>query len=97
GGLYLFKFKEPMYALTKSIGWKPDGAVQLKPVEVPEGFVTDLASIPRVFYWALRPDGAYAHAAVVHDYLYWQQKTTRELADDTLRQHMIDLKVDSRV
>jgi hypothetical protein len=50
-----------------------------------------------VFYLALPPDGEYAHAAVVHDYLYWQQETTREVADDTLRQHMIDLKVDSRV
>ena len=88
-----------MYALTKPIGWKPEGelAGRLKPVEVPKGFVTDLTSIPRVFYSALRPDGEYAHAAVVHDYLYWQQETTREVADETLRQHMIDLKIDSRV
>jgi hypothetical protein len=99
GALNLFKFKDPMYALTKTIGWKPNAGLpdNLKPVDVPEGFVTDLTSIPRVLFWALRPDGEYAHAAVVHDYLYWQQNTTREVADETLRQHMIDLKVDSRV
>ena len=59
--------------------------------------MTDLASIPRVFYSVLKPDGPYAHAAVAHDFLYWQQATTREVADEIFRQHMIDLKVDSRV
>lgn len=38
-------------------------------VEVPPGFVTDGASVPRVF-WALLPAwGRYSRAAVVHDYL----------------------------
>jgi hypothetical protein len=50
-------------------------------VEVPPGFVTDFASIPRPF-WSLLPTwGKYGSPAVVHDYLYWDQRCTREQAD----------------
>lgn len=40
-------------------------------ITVPAGALTDLASIPR-FAWSLGfpPDGAWAKAAVVHDFLY---------------------------
>ena len=50
-------------------------------VDVPAGFVTDFASIPRPF-WSLLPTwGKYGPPAVVHDYLYWDQRCTREQAD----------------
>ncbi len=39
-------------------------------VHVPEGFITDFASIPRALWAALPPTGRYGKAAVVHDYLY---------------------------
>lgn len=39
-------------------------------LEVPAGFVTDLASVPRVLWWLYRPDGLYRAAVVVHDRLY---------------------------
>jgi hypothetical protein len=39
-------------------------------VVVPEGFVTDFASIPRLFWSIAPPYGWYAEAAVVHDLLY---------------------------
>jgi hypothetical protein len=42
-------------------------------VVVPTGFVTDLASVPRLFWTAFPPCGKYTSAAVVHDYLYWNQ------------------------
>ena len=38
-------------------------------ITVPEGFETDFASIPRVFWRVLPPWGRYGKAAVVHDYL----------------------------
>lgn len=49
---------------------------------VPYGFVTDFASIPRVF-WTLigHPAMDYAQAAVLHDYLYTVRVTTRQRAD----------------
>jgi len=38
-------------------------------IEVPAGFITDGASIPRIL-WALLPTwGRYSRAAVIHDYL----------------------------
>lgn len=37
---------------------------------VPAGFITDLASIPRVFWNIYPPFGQYTEAAVIHDYGY---------------------------
>ena len=38
-------------------------------VEIPEGFCTDFASVPRIFWSVVPPIGLYGKAAVVHDYL----------------------------
>jgi len=47
---------------------------------VPEGFLTDFASIPRVFRWLFDPVGTPWHVAgVLHDYLY--SSTTESRAD----------------
>lgn len=42
-------------------------------IVVPAGFATDLASIPWPARGLLPPDGPWAKAAVVHDYLYRTQ------------------------
>lgn len=48
---------------------------------VPEGFVTDFASVPRLpLAFLLTGDSAH-EAAVIHDYLYQKKTVTRELAD----------------
>lgn len=39
-------------------------------VDVPYGFETDFASVPRPFWAILPPDGTYSQAAVLHDWLY---------------------------
>lgn len=75
------------------ITWKPNSGQKYQAVVVPEGFVTDLTSIPRIFWQILRPEGRYAYAAVVHDYLYWTQTRTREEADMIFRFAMEDSKV----
>jgi hypothetical protein len=51
-------------------------------ITVPKGFVTDFASIPREFWTEFPPTGEYKLAAVVHDYLYWEQPCTKEQSDD---------------
>jgi hypothetical protein len=67
-------------------------------VIVPAGYVTDLASIPR-FAWSLgfAPDGPWAKAAVVHDYLYATRglsgRYSRAQADGILDQAMAALGV----
>lgn len=43
-------------------------------VKVEEGFETDFASVPRVFWSILPPDGQYTQAAVLHDFLYNTRK-----------------------
>jgi hypothetical protein len=55
-------------------------------VTVPAGFITDLASVPRVLQWyapSSHPD--YRVAAIVHDYLYKFQVVPRFLADAIFR------------
>jgi hypothetical protein len=47
-----------------------DSALLDRTIVVPAGFVTDLASIPRLLWNVLPPIGAYDDAAVVHDYLF---------------------------
>jgi hypothetical protein len=50
-------------------------------IAVPTGFVTDLASIPRVFHPLIPVNGKHRAAAIIHDYLYETQTTTRAEAD----------------
>jgi Protein of unknown function (DUF1353) len=94
--LHLGRFREPIYYLLDPISWTPnaDQANRFEAVQVPKGFVSDLASIPRVFYSLLRPDGTYAYAAIIHDYLYWTQAVKRETADEILKNSMEDFEVD---
>jgi hypothetical protein len=51
------------------------------PLEVPEGFITDLASVPRIL-WALFPRwGKHGFGAVIHDWLYVSGEVSRAEAD----------------
>ena len=59
-------------------------------LEAPTGFYTDFASIPRALYLTTPPIGNYDAAAVLHDYLYFAQATTREQADGIFKQAMQD-------
>lgn len=64
--------KEFYYYIDKDEGEK---------IIVPTGFVTDFASVPRMF-WKIFPQwGKYGNAAVVHDYLYVNQTKKRKDAD----------------
>ena len=61
---------------------------------VPKGFITDFASIPRLF-WSIigHPTGRYGKSAVIHDFLYATQTTTRRRADKIFLEAMKVLKV----
>ncbi|MGB0749037.1 MAG: DUF1353 domain-containing protein [Magnetospiraceae bacterium] len=43
-------------------------------ITVPRGFPTDLASVPRLFRPSVSPAGRYDLAAIVHDWLYYQNR-----------------------
>jgi len=63
-------------------------------VSVPEGFITDGASIPRAF-WVLigHPFAEYAQAAVIHDYMYNKRLYWRKRCDKIFLEAMAVLKV----
>lgn len=62
-------------------------------VVVPIGFTTDFASVPRLFWTILPPDGTYTQAAVLHDYLYHTQQYSRKRSDEIFYEAMGILKV----
>jgi hypothetical protein len=94
GTLNVSRFVERIYFLTKPIAWIPNpDQTNFQRVDVPVGFVTDFASIPRPFWSLLPPDGEYTYPAVVHDYLYWTQTRPRDMADRILEFGMEDLHV----
>jgi len=62
-------------------------------VDVPKGFETDFASIPRVLWSIAPPDGVYTQAAVLHDYLYQTGKYPRKKADRIFLEAMAVLGV----
>lgn len=90
-------------ALEYQVGNDPE-----KLIIVPPGFVTDLASVPRVVWPFYPPDGPWAKAAVIHDFLYATKGTgewhtqrgitradpySRKEADDILKEAMADRNV----
>jgi Protein of unknown function (DUF1353) len=94
GALHIGRFADRMYYTTSLVGWEPSPLQgHLPTVRVPPGFVTDLTSIPRIFWSLIDPSGNYSHAAVIHDYLYWEQFTDRSTADLVFKLHMEDLAV----
>lgn len=59
-------------------------------IVVPGGFVTDFASVPwygRTFISVL---GRHSIPAIVHDYLYWEQRCTRAQADEIFKEAMTE-------
>lgn len=63
-------------------------------IVVPEGFVTDLASIPQALQSVYPKWGVYGRATIVHDYLYSTQPCTREEADSVFLDAMLADGVD---
>jgi hypothetical protein len=77
---------------------EPKHNTKQKTVEVPVGFVTDFASVPRPFWALIPPSGLYTQAAIAHDYMYWIQGDlgwTRDDADEVFGHFMADLGVGS--
>ena len=66
-------------------------------IKVPQGFITDLASVPRYLWITFPPFGKYTDASIVHDYLYSKdceyKSVTREQADKIFLELMKQLGV----
>ncbi len=83
------------YCVFDKIDWTPPAqyAGKLPAVTVPKGFVTDLASVPQIFWSVLPPQGRHGHAAILHDWLYWDQCSSRKISDDVFKAAMEELNV----
>jgi hypothetical protein len=57
-------------------------------INVPIRFMTDFASVPGPFTSFLPHWGKYGNAAVIHDFLYWEQIRDRKKADDIFLEAM---------
>lgn len=64
--------------------WKVDMEYTRNGISIEAGFVTDLASTPRILWAIWPPFGDYINGAIVHDYLY-KLKSPRREADISLR------------
>lgn len=76
------------FILEKTYKYKVNGLV----ITIPEGFETDLASVPKVFRNIVNSYGKnYTRASIVHDWLYSKEcdiDITRKQADDIFLQIM---------
>lgn len=85
---------------------KPVGKYQFELVEnyryrdivIPKGYITDGASVPRIFWSIFPPNKAeYLSAAIVHDYLtdiaIEKKSITFRSADNTFKEMLTDLNV----
>ena len=62
-------------------------------IYVPSGFITDFASVPRIFWPIISPTGIHGKAAVVHDYCYATACYTRSKSDKIFLEAMEVLEV----
>jgi len=63
-------------------------------IKIPKGFITDFASIPRIFWTIIgHPTGKYGKSAVIHDWLYRKGIGTRKQADKIFLDGMKVLRV----
>lgn len=63
------------------------------PVRVPVGFISDLASVPRIFWSVLPPFGRYTAAAVLHDWMYRTHHFRRAMCDAIFLESMTSERV----
>ena len=81
------------WVLRESFGYDVDREGSGDTVDVPVGFVTDFASIPRPLWWLFPTWGRYGNAAVIHDFCYWDQGRSRSESDRIFLQAMEVLRV----
>lgn len=55
---------------------------------VPAGFITDMGSVPRIFWNIIDPWGRPAKAFLIHDYLYSTHQRSRLVSDAILLEAM---------
>lgn len=82
----LFQKDGNVFVLTDELIYRIEKTGEI--ITVPAGFVTDFASVPWYAQSVISVLGKHSVPAVVHDFLYWEQRCPREQADDILAEAM---------
>jgi hypothetical protein len=61
--------------------------------EIPEGFRTDFASVPRPLVWLIPRYGVYTRAAILHDYVLRAERVGKADADGLFRRALRECDV----
>lgn len=77
----LFQSGRRIYRTTRPLTYYVGKLGSSESYTVPAGYLTDLASIPALFRGFFAPDGPYAAAAVLHDWLYESRAVKKSKAD----------------
>lgn len=85
-GRNLFQLIEP---LEYHVGCYPSEEI----IIVPDGFITDFASVPRVFWPIISPIDIHANAAVIHDFMYQMYYAPKKDCEWIFNEAMTVLKV----
>jgi len=76
------------WKLVEPFVYEEGGLGSEQKIEIPTGFITDFASVPRIFWNLISPWGRHGKAAVLHDFLYATGQFTRKRSDDILLEAM---------
>lgn len=80
------------FSLTESckVIYIPPGCFSSYTIIIPQGFQTDLSSIPKWFRWAISPSGKTKSASVVHDYLIRRNRYKEKFTDQIFRYLLLE-------
>lgn len=76
------------WVLRKKFGYDIGEKGSGNSIDVPIRFMTDFASVPRLFRGLVSKWGKHGNAAVIHDYCYWTQTCCRKDSDKIFREAM---------
>ena len=76
------------WVLRKGFGYDIGKEGSGNSVDVPPKFMTDFASVPRLFRALVSKWGKHGNATVIHDYCYWTQERCRKESDEIFREAM---------
>lgn len=82
------------WALMRDFGFSTGNKYSTDVINVPTGFLIDFASVPFFVQWWIPKWGKYGNAAIIHDWLYWNQQLPRKESDHVLLEAMEVMEVD---
>lgn len=88
---------DPIVRQLNSIMWQVEDRVRYEgrdqQFEIPAGFFTDFATVPRLVVWLVPRYGSYTRAAILHDWLIVSKAVPRHQADGIFRRVLRELGV----